>query len=134
MARCPFSGELTHLASPSLLRAAGFRGGYPLDAHERFHGCQYTSLAFGHQLQAAGILPSMCSAGDCYDNAVAESFFATLKTELVDRQPWPTRQQAKTAIFEYLEGFYNRRRRHSGLGYLSPAAFEAVYYQEVQAA
>ena len=126
MARRPFSGELTHLASPSLLRAAGFRGGYPLDAHESFHGCQYTSLAFGHQLQAAGILPSMGSVGDCYDNAVAESFFATLKVELLHRQVWPTRAAARLAIFEYVEVWYNRQRRHSTLAYATPAEYEAL--------
>ncbi len=66
----------------------------------------------------------MSRTGDCYDNALAESFFATLKTELVDRQPWPTRRAARHAIFDWIEGFYNRRRLHSALGYHSPIAFE----------
>jgi putative transposase len=67
----------------------------------------------------------MGSRGDCYDNAVAESFFATLKKELVNRHTWPTRSELGAAVFEYLEVFYNRERRHSTLGYLSPTEFEA---------
>ena len=66
----------------------------------------------------------MGSRGDAYDNAVAESFFATLKKMLVHRQPWPTRRELGAAVFEYIEGFYNRQRRHSTLGYLSPEEFE----------
>jgi transposase InsO family protein len=66
----------------------------------------------------------MSRTGDCYDNALAESFFATLKTELIDRQPWPTRRAARQAIFDWIEGFYNRQRLHSALGYRSPVAFE----------
>ena len=88
---------------------------------------QYTSLAFGRHLQAAGLVSSMSRVGNCWDNAVAESFFATLKGELVDRQPWPTRAAARLAIFEYIEAFYNRQRRHSTLGYRSPAAYEAAH-------
>ena len=88
---------------------------------------QYTSLAFGQRLAQAGILPSMSRVANCWDNAVAESFFATLKGDLVDRQPWPTRAAARSAIFDYLEGFYNRRRRHSTLGYVSPVAYEAAH-------
>ena len=80
------------------------------------------------RLEAAGILGSMGSVGDALDNAVAESFFATLQTELLNRGPWPTRQILKTAIFEYVEGFYNRHRRHSALGYLSPDEFERRWY------
>jgi putative transposase len=85
---------------------------------------QYVSLAFGQQARDAGIAVSMGSRGDAYDNAVAESFFATLKKELVHRQPWPTRRELGAAVFEYIEGFYNRQRRHSTLGYLSPEEFE----------
>ena len=84
--------------------------------HHSDHGCQYTSLAFSQRLQDAGIVASMGSVGDCYDNAVAESFFATLKGELLDREGWPTRAAARSAIFSYLEGWYNRQRRHSTLG------------------
>ena len=72
--------------------------------------------------------------GSAYDNALAESFVATLKTELLYRSSWPTRQMARTAIFEYIEGFYNTRRRHSALGYLSPAEFEEVRLEEEDAA
>jgi putative transposase len=92
--------------------------------HHSDHGCQYTSLLFGEHCQAVGIRCSMGSVGDCYDNAMAESFFATLACELLARQPFPIQLAARTAIFEYLEVFYNRQRRHSALGYLSPDAFE----------
>jgi len=92
--------------------------------HHSDHGSRYTALAFSRRLEEAGILGSMGSVGDAFDNAVAESFFATLQTELLDRPSWPTRQGLKTAIFEYIEVFYNRRRRHSTLGYLSPVEFE----------
>ena len=94
--------------------------------HHSDHGCQYTSLAFGQRLQEAGILPSMGSVGDCFDNAVAESFFATLKVELLHRQVWPTRAAARLAIFEYVEVWYNRQRRHSTLAYATPAGYEAL--------
>ena len=73
-----------------------------------------------------GVRLSVGRAGQCWDNAVAESFFSTVKTELLNRQPWPTQQAARQAIFEYIEGWYNTRRRHSSLRYLSPAAFEAT--------
>ncbi len=92
--------------------------------HHSDRGCQYTSLAFGHQLRAAGILPSMGSVGDCYDNALAESFFATLECELIARSRWRSRSEARMAVFDYIEGFYNPRRRHSALAYLSPAEYE----------
>lgn len=92
--------------------------------HHSDHGAQYTSLVFGRRLQEAGILGSMGTVGDALDNAVAESFYATLQTELLDRQSWPTRPRLRSAIFEYIEVFYNRRRRHSTLGYLSPAEFD----------
>lgn len=94
--------------------------------HHSDHGCQYTSLAFGQHLHEAEIRPSMGSVGDCFDNAVAEAFFASLKTELLHRQVWPTRAAARLAIFEYVEVWYNRQRRHSTLGYATPAAYEAL--------
>ena len=87
-------------------------------------GSQFVSLAFGQQARAAGIAQSMGSKGDCYDNSVAESFFATLKKELVDRRSWPEKSELRSEIFDYIEAFYNRRRRHSTLGYLSPADYE----------
>jgi putative transposase len=95
--------------------------------HHSDRGSQYAALAFGHRLQETGLVASMGAVGDSYDNAVAESFFATLKGELVDRQPWPRRAAARLAIFEYVEGWYNRRRRHSTLGYLSPTEYERVH-------
>ena len=93
--------------------------------HHSDHGRQYTSLAFGQRCRRAGVVPSMGSVGDAYDNALAESFFATLECELVDRSRWRTHAEARTAVFDFIEAFYNRRRRHSALGYLSPAQFEA---------
>src|SRR5918997_7032955 len=79
---------------------------------------QFVSLAFGHACGKAGIARSMGSRGDCFDNAVAESFFATLKKELVHRRSWPTRREISSEVFEYIEAFYNRARRHSTLGML----------------
>jgi transposase InsO family protein len=87
-------------------------------------GSQFVSLAFGQQARAAGIAQSMGSRGDCYDNAVAESFFATLKKELVHGRAWPSKAELRTEVFEYIEVFFNRRRRHSTLGMLSPADYE----------
>ncbi len=95
--------------------------------HHSDHGSQYTSLAFGQRLEQARILGSMGTVGDALDNAVAESFFATLQVELLDRQPWQTRAQLTTAIFEYIEVLFNRQRLHSTLGYLSPTEYEEVY-------
>jgi putative transposase len=92
--------------------------------HHSDHGCQYTALLFGERCQAVGIRCSMGSVGDCYDNAMAESFFATLECELLARQLFRTQLEARSALFEYIEVFYNRQRRHSALGYLSPEAFE----------
>ena len=89
-------------------------------------GSQFVSLTFGQQARAAGIAQSMGSRGDCYDNAVAESFFATLKKELVHRRSWPTRAELRTEVFRFIEVFYNRRRRHSTLRMLSPAQFEKI--------
>jgi putative transposase len=92
--------------------------------HHSDHGGQYTSLAFGRRCRAAGVVPSRGSVGDCYDNALAESFFATLECELVARARWRTHAEARTAVFDYVEAFYNTQRRHSALGYLSPATYE----------
>jgi putative transposase len=85
---------------------------------------QYVSLAFGRAARRAGIAISMGSRGDAYDNAVAETFFATLKKELVNRRAWPSRHELQSAVFEYIEAFYNRQRRHSSLGMVSPAEYE----------
>ncbi len=92
--------------------------------HHSDRGSQYTSVEFGSRLREAGLLPSMGSVADAYDNSMAESFVSTLKRELIHRHSWPNRQSARTAIFEYIEGFYNTRRRHSALGHLSPAEYE----------
>jgi putative transposase len=89
-------------------------------------GSQFVSLAFGQQARAAGIAQSMGSRGDCFDNAVAESFFATLKKELIHGRAWPTKAELRTEAFEYIEVFFNRRRRHSTLGFLSPEQFETI--------
>ena len=93
--------------------------------HHSDRGSQYASDDYQGLLAAHGITASMSRAGDCYDNAVMESFFGTLKTELVHHEPYATRDQARASIFEYIEGFYNRTRLHSTLGYRSPEAFEA---------
>ena len=95
--------------------------------HHSDHGSQYTSLAFGRRLRESGIAASMGSVGDCYDNAMAESFFATPETELIDRSGWAGPADAKAAVFEYIEVFLNRIRRHSSLGNLSPEQFEERY-------
>ena len=92
--------------------------------HHSDQGSQYTSLAFGRRCREAGVRPSMGSVGDCYDNAMAESFFATLECELLARHRFKTQAEARTAVFGFIEGFYNPERRHSSLGYLSPVAFE----------
>ena len=97
----------------------------PLDViHHSDQGCQYTSVAFGGRCRAAGVRPSMGSVGDAYDNALCESFFATLECELLDRQRFRTQADARLAVFDFIEGWYNPRRRHSALDYLSPIAYE----------
>jgi transposase InsO family protein len=98
--------------------------------HHSDHGSQYTSLVFGDCCRSAGIRQSMGSVGDCFDNALAESFFATLECELLARHLFRTHAQARTALFAYIETFYNRRRRHSALGYLAPEDFERRYTQQ----
>ena len=97
--------------------------------HHSDQGCQYTSYAFGKRCREMGVVPSMGSVGDCYDNAMAESFFATLECELLDRRKFPTQAEARMAIFEYIEGWYNPHRRHSRLDYRSPVNFERSYQQ-----
>ena len=94
-------------------------------------GSQYASLDFIQSLKDAHITQSMSGKGNCYDNALAESYFATLKTEEVSETPYLTRQQAITSIFKYVETFYNKRRRHSALNYLSPNDFETLYYSNL---
>jgi putative transposase len=102
--------------------------------HHSDHGSQYTSIAFGRRLRESGIAASMGSIGDCYDNAMAESFFATLETELIDRSDWASQAEAKAAVFEFIEVVYNRIRRHSSLGNVSPEQFEERYRSAVAVA
>jgi len=92
--------------------------------HHSDQGSQYASIAFGSRCEREGVRPSMGSVGDCYDNAMCESFFATLECELIDRGRLRTPREAKRVVFEWIEAWYNPRRRHSSLGYLSPAEFE----------
>ncbi len=91
-------------------------------------GCQYTSKDFAELARANGVVLSVGLAGECWDNAVAESFFATIKRELIDTQAWPTRAGLHRAVFDYIEGWYNTRRLHSTLGYNSPAEWEAIHH------
>lgn len=92
--------------------------------HHSDHGSQYTSFAFTRRLKDAGITPSMGTVGDALDNAMCESLIGTMKTELLNRQPWKTIDDVSIAVFEWLEAWYNRRRRHSALGYLTPLEYE----------
>jgi putative transposase len=92
--------------------------------HHSDQGSQYTSIEFGHRCREAGVRPSMGSVGDAYDNAMCESFFATLECELLDRCRFKTQTEARSAVFAFIEGFYNPRRRHSSIGYLSPIDYE----------
>jgi putative transposase len=96
--------------------------------HHSGQGCQYTSIAFGLRCREAGVRPSMGSVGDCYDNAMCESFFATLECEFLDRRPLAPPRETRSAVFEFIEGWYNPHRRHSALGYLSPAGFEKRFW------
>jgi putative transposase len=116
----------TELVTDALQMALAHRRPDPGLIWHSDQGSQFVSLAFGQQARAAGIAQSMGSRGDCYDNAVAESFLATLKKELVHGRSWPSKAELRTEVFEYIEGFYNRRRRHSTLGFLSPAQFETI--------
>jgi putative transposase len=92
--------------------------------HHSDQGCQYTSIAFGLRCREAGVRPSTGSVGDCFDNALCESFFATLECELLDRRRFRTQAEARMAVFEFIEAWYNPHRRHSSLGYDSPISFE----------
>jgi len=92
--------------------------------HHSDHGCQYTSIGFGKRCDQAGVRPSMGTVGDCFDNAMCESFFATLECELLDRMTFRTRVDARREVFEYIAGWYNTHRRHSALDYASPIEHE----------
>lgn len=114
----------TDLVTDALLMAVKRRRPEPGLIHHSDRGSQYVSLAFGKVAKKNGIAQSMGQVGSAYDNSLAESFFATLKKELIHRRSWPKKQELKTEVFNYIESFYNRRRRHSYLGYLAPAEFE----------
>jgi putative transposase len=124
----------TELVLDALDMAISQRDPAPGLIHHADHGCQYTSLAFGRRLTEAGLVGSMGTVGDALDNAVAESFFATLECELLDRHPWPTRAKLRTAVFDFIEVFYNRQRRHSTLEYHSPATYEQQHTSGAPAA
>lgn len=113
----------TELVVKALDMALGHRSCKAV-VHHSDQGSQYTSVSFGLRLKKAGMRPSMGSVGDCYDNALCESFFATLECELLDRRRFRTQAEAKTAIFEFIEGWYNPRRRHSAIDYSSPIDYE----------
>lgn len=112
------------LALSALEMALGRRNPEPGLVHHSDRGSQYTSNDYRQALEKHGLVCSMSRKGNCWDNAVAESFFATLKNELLPERPFPTRAAARCAIFDYIEIFYNRQRRHSTIGYLTPAGFE----------
>jgi putative transposase len=94
--------------------------------HHSDQGTQYTSIAFGMRCRESGVRPSMGSVGDCFDNAMCESFFATLECELLDRRHFRTQVEARMAVLEFIEGWYNPQRRHSALDYLSPINYEVT--------
>ena len=96
-------------------------------------GCQYVSRDYSALAAELGVRLSVGRKGECWDNALAESWFATIKTELIDTRPWPTQTGLRRAVFDYIEGWYNTRRLHSALGYRSPANYEATIRQETAA-
>ena len=119
-----------HLRSALVLQALEMAYGQrrPGDVvHHSDQGTQYTSIAFGMRCQEMGVRPSMGSVGDCFDNAMAESFFATLECELLDQRRFKSHAEAEIAVFDFIEGWYNPRRRHSSLGYLSPMSYEQLH-------
>ena len=100
--------------------------------HHSDQGIQYTAYAFGKRCSEWGVRPSMGSVGDCYDNALCESFFASLECELLDRRSFQTHAEARMAVFQYIEGWYNTHRRHSSIDYYAPIAFERRYTSSIQ--
>jgi putative transposase len=92
--------------------------------HHSDQGCQYTSIAFSKRCEQEHVRPSMGSVGDCYDNAMCESFNATLECELLERNRFKNPREASLAVFDWIEGFYNPQRRHTSIGNISPAEFE----------
>ena len=123
----------THLQSELVLSALNMAlyQHRPQDViHHSDQGVQYTSIAFGKRCREAGVRPSMGSAGDCYDNALCESFFATLECELINRRCFRTHKEARLAIFSYIEGWYNPHRRHSSIAYHAPIAYEKLHLSQ----
>jgi transposase InsO family protein len=116
----------TDLVAEALTDAVNRRRPAPGVVFHSDRGCQYTSAQYANLARDLGVTLSVGRKGQCWDNAVAESFFATMKTELIHRRAWPTRKATTSAIFDYIEGWYNTRRRHSTLGYLSPAHYEST--------
>lgn len=102
--------------------------------HHSDQGCQYTSVAFGKRCEEVGVRPSMGSVGDCYDNAMCESFNATLECELLVKHRFKDRREAEIAIFRFIEGWYNPRRRHTSIGNISPMQFEQDYWNRMSQA
>jgi putative transposase len=121
----------TQLVLDALEMALGQRKPHRV-IHHSDQGSQYTSVAFGKRCEQAGVSPSMGSVGDCYDNAMCESFFASLECELLDRFPFRNQVEARMAIFEYIEGWYNPNRRHSRLDYLSPMQYERRFKHSLE--
>jgi putative transposase len=123
----------TYLRTELVLKALDMSLGQRRPAqviHHSDQGSQYTSFAFGQRCEKAGVRPSMGSGGDCFDNAMCESFFATLECELLDRRRFKTQIEARMAVFEFIEAWYNPHRRHSALDYLSPINYERSHLQE----
>ena len=121
----------THLRTELVLEALTFavQQRQPSDViHHSDQGCQYTSIQFGLRCKEAGVRPSMGSVGDAYDNAMAKSFFATLECELLDRRRFRSQAEARRAVFDFIEGWYNPRRRHSALDYQSPINYERDHH------
>jgi putative transposase len=114
----------TEIVTAALAMALGRRRPELGPIHHSDHGSQYPSVAFGHRCREAGSAPSMGAVGSAYDHAMDERFFASRECELLDRTPFETREQARLAVFDYLEAWYNPRRRHSSLDDASPAEFE----------
>jgi transposase InsO family protein len=124
----------TELVTGALNMALGQRTlSLPL-IHHSDRGSQYASDEYRRALSQNGITCSMSRRANCWDNAVAESFFATLKAELIHRRQWPTREMVRMAIVEYIEVFYNRKRRHSSLGYSNPVAYEKAFQTDTKVA
>ena len=120
----------TELVLTALEMAIGQRKPHNV-VHHSDQGSQYTALAFSGRCREAGIRPSMGSVGDAYDNAMCESFFATLECELLARRRFASQAEARMAVFSYIEGWYNPARRHSGIGYLSPNAYETTMANQI---